>query len=293
VSVDKALRMLDAPARRHLSSVLRTLGRGTESPSSGSDLSASIDGLQRTTSNLRSVADALSGQGRRIATSVTDARLAVTTLNRDAAAARAIVSDGRATLEALAARSRPLEAGVAEMPALLASARRTLDDARPLIRRARPVARDLATAAPPLSAVLNQVPAATRSMDTLLAGLPAVRRQAGPALGAARTVLDLARSTAGPLGDAVRNVEPIARYLSARRRTVAAWFSNTGDLGSNRDAKGYFARFFVSFELGTAFGLPGNFENNAYTGPNDAASNRPDGGYPRLHGYDPNPGRTR
>jgi hypothetical protein len=80
----------------------------------------------------------------------------------------------------------------------------------------------------------------------------------------------------------------VANYLSDRKEAFAAWFSNTADLGSHRDAKGYFARFFVGFEPGTGLGAPGgNYEENAYTGPGDAADPQPYSGYSRLEPYDP------
>ena len=91
----------------------------------------------------------------------------------------------------------------------------------------------------------------------------------------------------GPLGAALRNLQPIGRFLSARRDTFAAWFANTGDLGSHHDDKGYFARFFLGFEPGTALGAPGDFQNNSYTRPHDAADNQPYRGYEELRPYDP------
>jgi hypothetical protein len=73
----------------------------------------------------------------------------------------------------------------------------------------------------------------------------------------------------------------------ARRDAFTSWFSNTADLGASRDAKGYFARFFIFIDPGTAFGYPGNFRNDAYTQPGDAANNGPYSGYPRLLPYTP------
>ena len=82
-------------------------------------------------------------------------------------------------------------------------------------------------------------------------------------------------------------VAAVAGFLSDRREAFASWFSNTGDLGSHRDAKGHFARFFLFAEPGTALGQPGNFQNNAYTQPGDALANQPYSGFPRLEPFDP------
>jgi hypothetical protein len=131
------------------------------------------------------------------------------------------------------------------------------------------------------------MPPAIRGANSLLDGLPRLRAAALPFLRKTASVLSLARPVEGPLSAAMRNIVPIVRYVSRRRDTVAAWFSNTGDLGSSRDAVGYFARFFVSFEPGTALGVHGQFQNNSYTRPHDAANNQPYSGYPRLEPYQP------
>jgi phospholipid/cholesterol/gamma-HCH transport system substrate-binding protein len=198
-----------------------------------------------------------------------------------------VVSGGRATLTALASRSDSLREGLDELPGLLDGARSTLTDARPLISEARPLASDLATAAKPLREALLDVPPAARSANGVLSGLGSFNRTALPFLDHTDRVLRLAAPAAQPLSAASRNFQPIVKYLSDRRTAVAAWFTNTGDLGASTDSKGHFARFFVGLEPGTAFGLPGTFQNNAYTGPNDALSNRPYSGFPRLMPYNP------
>jgi ABC-type transporter Mla subunit MlaD len=211
----------------------------------------------------------------------------VDTLAGREASIRRVVSGGRATLTALASRSDSLRTGLSELPGLLDSARSTLTDARPLIGEARPLAADLASAAKPLRKALLDVPSAARSANGVLRGLPAFNRTALPFLDHTDRVLGLAAPAAQPLSAAFRNLQPIVKYLSDRRTAVASWFTNTGDLGASSDSKGHFARFFVGLDPGTALGFPGAFQNNAYTGPNDALSNRPYSGFPRLMPYNP------
>jgi hypothetical protein len=201
---------------------------------------------------------------------------------------RGIVADGRTAMTALGDHGDALRAGLDELPRLVAAARVTVADLRPLIGEARPLATQLATAAPELRAALADLPPAAGDADRLLAGVPELERVATPFLARTQATLGLAEPVAEPLSDALRNGEPIAGFLSDRREAFAAWFSNTADLGSHRDAKGYFARFFVGFEPSTGFGLPGgNYQNNSYTGPGDAADPQPYSGYPRLQPYDP------
>jgi phospholipid/cholesterol/gamma-HCH transport system substrate-binding protein len=285
VDIDEALSALDAPARRDLQQVIQTFGRGASIPDASGRVSATVGGLARTTSELRRLTQTLDGQEGEIAAAVRDGGTVVDTLARRDASIRQVVVGGRATLTALASRSDSLKAGLGELPGLLESARSTLTDARPLIGEARPLAADLATAAKPLREALLDVPPAARSANAVLRGLPAFNRTALPFLDHTDRVLGLAAPAAEPLTAAFRNLQPIVKYLSDRRTAVAAWFTNTGDLGASSDSKGHFARFFVGFEPGTAFGLPGTFQNNAYTGPDDALANRPYSGFPRLMPY--------
>lgn len=287
VDIDEALSALDAPARHDLQQVVQTFGQGASIPNASGQVSATVGGLARTTSELRRLTQTLHGQEGDIAAAVQDGGTVVDTLAGREASIRRVVSGGRAALTALASRSDSLRTGLGELPGLLDSARSTLTDARPLIGEARPLASDLASAARPLREALLDVPPAARSANGVLAGLPAFNRTALPFLDHTDRVLGLAAPAAQPLSAAFRNLQPIVKYLADRRTAVAAWFTNTGDLGASSDSKGHFARFFVGLEPGTALGFPGAFQNNAYTGPNDALSNRPYSGFPRLMPYNP------
>jgi ABC-type transporter Mla subunit MlaD len=287
VDVDQALAALDAPARRDLAATLRELAAGARSPDAQGEVSDTLGELAQTTSQLRRLTDLLHGQEDEISHGVTDAQAVFDTLARRAGEIRAIVDAGETTLTALGSHGEELQTGLGELPALEQAAQSTLADAQPLLRQARPLARELSAAGAPLGQAMLDVPGTVRGANRFLRAVPNLHGIVTRFLNGATTAIRLVRSVDGPLGDALRNVEPIARFVAVRRDTVAAWFSNTGDLGSSRDAKGFFARFFVGFEPGTAFGARGNFQNNSYTRPHDAAGNQPYSGYPRLQPYDP------
>jgi hypothetical protein len=67
----------------------------------------------------------------------------------------------------------------------------------------------------------------------------------------------------------------MARWLAPRKRTVASWFSNTAALGTNGDAKGRWARFFIFLDPATFTGQKSTLPENAYTGPDDALNPQP------------------
>jgi phospholipid/cholesterol/gamma-HCH transport system substrate-binding protein len=293
IEIDQALNALTPPARQHLKATLETMSAGVRAPSSPARVSDTLAQLHAATSELLRLTDLLHGQESDIAQGVQAARVVLSQFGQRESAVRTIVSGGHATLAALAARDTALKAGIAELPLLLSTAQVTLRDARPLLEDARPLLADLRTAAPPLTGALIELPPASQAAVPAIAGLDQFTRTAVPVLGLARTVLGLADPVSLALPPALRNLVTMVRFLSARRDAVASWFSNTGDLGSSRDSKGFFARFFIFIESGTAFGFPGNFQNNAYTQPGDAAHNRPYSGYPRLYAYEPPPPKAR
>lgn len=289
VEIDQALNALSPSARRHMISSLETFAAGAASPSAPAQVGDTLAGLANATAQLRALTSTLQGQEGDIAHGVEAAQVVLGQLGDREAAVKEIVSGGRATLQALASRNAALEAGITQLPQLLHTAQVTLHDARPLLVDAGPLMSDLRTAAPPLESALTKLPPVTRDANRVVAGLPAFNAIALPTLSLAHTVLGLAQPVSLTLPPALRNLVTVVQFLSEHRQEVAAWFSNTADLGSGRDNKGYFARFFINFDFPTGFGLPTTLANNPYTKPGDAAHNQPYSGYPHLLPYTPPP----
>jgi len=288
VDVDQALEILDDDGRKHLQALLATAGEATAPAGSGERINETIAAGAELTGELRRLAGTLRGQRSTLAGLVSDGATVAGELGDREQTLRSIVTGADTTLNALAARTDSLEQGMEELPPLLETGRAALAEARPLLEEATPLAADVADASPVLREAIDLLPPIAGDVDHLLAAAPELERASGPFLTEVGAALEAARPATGPLQAALRNAEPVANYLSERKRPFAAWFSNTGDLGSSRDAKGYFARFFVGFEPGTGLGLPGgNYESNAYTGPDDALDPQPYSGYPRLLPYDP------
>jgi phospholipid/cholesterol/gamma-HCH transport system substrate-binding protein len=288
VEIDQALNALDPPAVAHLKGVLGTFARGAASPQTEPEVERTLEGLPQLTEQLRELAGNLQGQERYIADGVIDANAVLGELGRRQAQVADVVSGARATLAALAARAGALSAGMHQLPLLLATARRTLSDARPLLVSARPLLGELRIAAPPLATALDRLPLVASQADQLILRLPGFDSVVLPFLALAHPVLGVLAPTATLLGPALRNLVTVADFLSARRNTFTAWFSNTAGFSQSGDAKGKFARFFMFIERGTSSGTRGgDFETNPYTPPNDAYNDQPYSGYPHLLAYDP------
>ncbi len=289
VELDEALEALDEPARRDLTSMLGTLSRGAADPDTTDRVNATLGEIDTLTGALRRLTATLKGQEGTISALVQDSRIVLRELGRREGQVTRIVSGGRATLGALAQRRSALDAGLRELPRLLAGARGTLAEARPLLREARPLVDDLHRAAPSLTPAIADLRPVARDAASLVRGLPRLSRTAVPVLRRADRVVKAARPVARALGPTLANLVPAVRYVEPRRRTLAAWFSQTAGLGRQGDAKGRWARFFIFMEPQTAGGGPGPLQGNAYTGPQDALDNQPHkpGTYPRLVPFKP------
>jgi phospholipid/cholesterol/gamma-HCH transport system substrate-binding protein len=290
VEIDEALASLGPQTRAHMRSLLASTGEGAVSPGTNARVDQSVEGLARTVDSLHKLSRTLRDQRTDIAGTVQDSRVVLRALGSREAQLRAIVSRARRTLEATASSGRELRAGMTDLPDLLASTQRTLSDAQPLLKEARPLVANLANAAPALTPALEDLRPVARSATRVIDGLGPLNGVAVPFLRKARPVVDLARPVARGSDPAIRNLVSMVAYLSPRKNTISSWFANTGDLGLNGDTQGSWARFFIFVDPMTAFGRKSSgVENNAYTSPDDAASNRSygRGGYPRLRAYEP------
>ena len=289
VELDEALGALDEPALASMRSVLKTFSRGAGDPEAAERVNATVGELDTLTGELRRLTSTLKGQERTIAGSVQDSRTVLAELGRRESQLVRIVSGARATLGALAARQEALDGGLRELPRVLSTAQGTLAKARPLLVEARPLLRDLRAAAPALTPAVRDLRPVARDATRVLAGLPRLARVALPVLDRADGVVAVARPAARALDPALANLVPIVDYLAPRRRTLAAWFSQTAALGKQGDAKGRWARFFIFVDPQTGFASPGNLRSNSYTPPDDAENPQPykAGSYPRLLPYKP------
>ena len=289
VELDEALEALDDDSMTSLRSLAGTLARGARDRATPRRVSATVGELAALTRQLRRLTATLKGQESTIAATIQDSRTVLGELGRREASVSEIVSAGRATLGAIASRDAALDAGLRELPKLLSTAEATLSEARPLLVEARPLVRDLNAAAPALTPALDDLRPVARDAAQVLARLPRLRAAALPVLDRAEDVIEVARPAVRGLEPALANLVPMVQYLAPRKRTLAAWFSQTAGLGAHGDAKGKWARFNMFVDPQTAFGIPGGVDGNSYTGPDDAENPQPyaPGSYPRLTPFKP------
>jgi phospholipid/cholesterol/gamma-HCH transport system substrate-binding protein len=290
VAIDDALSFLGPRGRGDLRGALVPLGAGAVPAATSLEVSSTTAALSAMTASVAQLVAELRGQSADLSGVVSSGRVVLDALASRTASLRGLVSDARTTLSAVADQRRALGATLDRLPALLRGADVTLREAQPLIARATPLVHSLAVASPDLSRALRALPAVSAAASQVLARAGAIRSSVLPALAAVRSLSAPASTVLARLGPDLADIVPVAQYLGPRGRTIAAWFANTADLGSHGDAKGDWARFFVTFDPATLLGLPsGAPPGNSYTAPGDAANNAPyrSGGYPRLMPYSP------
>jgi ABC-type transporter Mla subunit MlaD len=290
VEIDDALGFLDRRGRADARAALLELGRGAAPADTSENVNRTLGQLRASTAAVGRLAAELRAQRNDLTGTVGDGRIVLDVLAKRTAELTALTAGARKTLSAVASQRSALGATIARLPGLITTADSTLQSARPLIVKATPLAAEIATAAPSITSALRATPATTSALDAVLAQAMAIRTNVTPALELLRRLAVPGSATLQLLGPALADLVPVARYLGPRGRTIAAWFANTADLGGHGDAKGDWARFFIGFDratlTGTANGAP---PGNSYTGPGDAADNRPyrPGSYPRLMPYSP------
>ena len=185
------------------------------------------------------------------------------------AEARPVVSDLRAAAPDLTAAVRALPSVAGDVDAILAGGRRLERAADPLLRGASASGGGTAGGGASASGGRTAGGGASASGGGTAGGGASASggRTSG---GGAPALLDAAGPVANSLTPALANVATGARWLAPRKRTVASWFSNTAAIGTNGDAKGRWARFFIFIDPATLLSQKSDLPTNAYTPPDDA-----------------------
>ncbi|MFL5822352.1 MAG: MlaD family protein [Solirubrobacteraceae bacterium] len=290
VEIDDALAFLNRTGRSQLRASLLALGRGAASPDTGVEASDLVGELEPTTAQLAHLVGELSSQRATITSIVRSGRVVLDTLASRGQELGSLMTDAAAAVRAVADQRKALTATLRRLPGVLGAADATLGQARPLIHRATPLLAAVDSAAPSVTGALNALPRTAGALDSLLGQAPALRQTVVPALTLIRGLAGPGASALRLMGPTLADLIPVARYLGPRGRTIAAWFANTAALGSHGDAKGRWARFFVTFDRSTLTGRrAGAPPGNSYTAPGDAAHNQPyrTGDFQRLEPYWP------
>jgi phospholipid/cholesterol/gamma-HCH transport system substrate-binding protein len=152
VDLEGLLSALDADTRTFLTSLISSLGTGTQNR--GLDLRHALLTLGPTTAQLRAITVALAGRRTEISRLVHNLAIVTRAASRDGQLT-SVVQAGNATLGAVAQQDTPLRQAIAELPSTLAITRSTLASVTSLAGRLTPTLGALTPAVRRLPATLS------------------------------------------------------------------------------------------------------------------------------------------
>lgn len=303
VDFDEALAFLDEEGRRHVKSLIGTVGDGLSGEGNGEALNGTVGGLARTITELNELTLALEGQEDELTRLVSDASTVLSEIGSREESIRTIVSSGRRTLDALAANTESVDQALAELPDLLESGRSSLAQAEPLIEEATPLIADLRALAPDLRVAFDDSReySLARLIDELLAiteGLTPLREAGVPVLRDLRVLLVRLQPLVRAIAPATRNLVPALDYLTPRVRAIAGLYALVAANAAGKDNVGRYLRSGFMLEPGEFSDNPtpancdpetqnvppnAGYCYNPYPGPDDALDPQPfTGPYPRI-----------
>lgn len=224
VQLDDVLKTLDAPTRKSVRAVLRSLGsvgKGNEKA-----VADAIRGLGDLGRNGTTVLDALAAQGQDIKGLTRNAARVLAALADRRTQLSALVDDANTVVAATAGQADDVREVMRALPPLMSTARDSSDDLTRLSAALAPVARNLTAAAPDLTTALRQLPATSRDLRATIPALDDVLDSAPATLTRVPTLAEDIDGLIRPAEDVLADVNPMLGYLAPYDRDLAAWFTN-------------------------------------------------------------------
>ncbi|MCX6400687.1 MAG: MlaD family protein [Propionibacteriales bacterium] len=288
VQLDDVLKTLDAPTRKSLRAVLRSM----EGVADGNEkaVADAIRGLGDMGRQGTTVLDALAAQGKDIQGLTRNAARVLTALSERRTQLSSLVQDANSLVSATAGQADDIRAVMRALPPLMTTARESSDDLTRLSAALAPVARNLSAAAPHLTAALRQLPATSRDLRATLPALDRVLDGAPDTLERVPAFADNVEGLLPPAESVLADLNPMLGYLAPYDRDLAAWFTNFAQTVGLGDVNGKAFRVMPVFNEQSFKGYPfstnlGPLDKyNPMPGPGSAGSPGPygDTSYPRI-----------
>ncbi|HEV7977931.1 MlaD family protein [Amycolatopsis sp.] len=288
VQLHDVLAGLDPKTKDALGSTLRSLGAGTQGTSV--NVSQVMDGLGKLGSNGHTALDAIAAQSQDLQEFARQLSTVLDSLNSGQGDLGRLVDAGNQLASATAGQHDALANSMKELPGTLTSVRTATGKLRELSGSLAPIAANLNTAAPALTDALNQLPSATKDLRAMLPSLNGVLDGAPATLNRVPTLVGDAGALIPQLRERLRDLNPMAAYLSPYGRDIGAFLANFRASFAHKttDGKNVLALFAVANEesvRGNPVNLGGGLTvgTNAYPAPGQQATRTPfSGNYPRL-----------
>lgn len=244
VTVDDLLQTLDAPTRKHVSSLVQRL-QSTLSHREP-DVNATLKTAGPTADALGQVLSAVGQDGPAIRQLVTDVHQVTSQLAARGGNLAGVVNDlGTITGEAVD-QQRQLARAVRELPSSLSAAKKTLDKVPDATDAATPLLNDLAPATSKLKSVSTNLNPVLHDLSPTLNRLRPTLQSANELLRSTPEFMDKTHGTLPELTTVTDQVSPAVRFLRPYTPEFAGWAANWGKGFSYVDASGMMGKLNVS-----------------------------------------------
>lgn len=287
VQLHDVVRSLDPETRRHMGSLIKTAGAGTEG--SKHDVAGTLTGLGSLGREGYTAVDAIAGQSKDLKELARQTTEVLGALNTGQGQLASLVDNAQRLTSATSGQQRNLSDTIRKLPGVLTSTRTATTKLRELSSSLAPVAANLREAAPYLTTALRQLPATTKDLRGLLPDLTVTLNEAPATLDRLPTLADDVTALVPQVRTAMTHLNPMLSYLSPYGPELGAFFSNFGAMLNYTDEAGiHFFRLMPDLGSeqivkGVPLKLPKILvNNNPYPAPGHSMD--PDGrGFTRLH----------
>lgn len=277
--VHDLLRSLDAPTRKSLSTLIRSLGAGTSG--TRDETAALVRGLGDLGQDGYDALDAIAAQSEDLQALTRETATILEALDAGEGQIADLVKNARQITGATAGQRKAVEESLEQLPPTLDSTREASGALSELAVALAPVASDLRRASPALRGAVAELPQTTRVLRSLLPDLDATLRRAPRTLDLLPAFGRDVRSVIPDAQAILTQVNPMLEYLRPYGPDVASWIANFSSVLQYTDEAGvHFARLQPSINEG-AIQSPVHPEINIDSNPYPGAGQ---GGYPGPHG---------
>lgn len=243
IQVDEVLGHLDPDARKGLTALLSEADVALAN--APADLPSGLTELDTTTQDLKPVMQQLEQRRALLAELMTSLSEIAAATGEDDVRLTRLAESLQETLSAAGSTDDELNDALAELPAFSKQLRKSSKSVRDLVKELDPTLKDIADAK-------DDLPDALESLDDSIESLDGFLDHATPVLRNAKPVLSDLRSASPHLKSAVADLRPITADLKPFTATTVkhfddlnAFFRNTNDVASLRDANRGFVRLLV------------------------------------------------
>lgn len=238
IELDQVLAALDAPTRKHLTSLLRNLNDTTKG--NEENIQQTLQSAGPAINGLGDVLDAVGRDGPAIKQLVSQMRQVSGTLADKPGDIRRTVRSFTRVTGAVSTKQQAVRQAISVLPSTLNEARRTLDDvpaaSKPtvaLLKTLQPSTRRLPTVSTQLNGVLGDLRPVVSDLRPTLAA-------ANRLLGRTPTMLDSAHAVLPGMTQAVGKLRPAVRFLRPYTPEAVGWLTNWGQAFAAYDSQGHY-----------------------------------------------------